>query len=636
MSESSNGRIMEEREEQMISPTGDGGSNGDVTFRLAHFLSPTVASDHSLLPEEVPSSTFSSPEKGNLKSSETEEVEEELLSRGRSELFRSKSKPNPNRWSQKFMDSGSNIEHAAFLALWLSMFVFPTKNRDCTVGRHVFTIAILLAKGTKIALAPAVLASLYANLSEMKRALVISSSKKDEILEVSISAPFQLLQIWVWERFVSLRPNPLPLETDQPRFAKWNNLRVKNIGDVKSTIDYSADLFLWRPYSVGSKSLFPHEIYKKEARWITVNDSSIFNEEQEILVRWVRVGELVGIDSNCIEQYLPHRVAMQFGFDQDVPGLSDVTTRYLEWWKNCNCRPGLSGDPVINNHQTAGMCTPSSSLLDRSPIKRKKFSKLEKSSNTRRKFSRRYVSLSEMFLKEVSVVSSTSSPTSTNLEGMPHSEDTHRQHQTELLRNNASGEKGKAPNVIKLTGSDYRKAIATQIRPNSMQELMESETASSKDSGPEKGRAKEMVRSPVSLSSSEKNLKDDDAVVHPGFHSNEVTPHPKDTDALGRKDNGSNMINPTGSEHKDGGFEDQIRLNSTQQTVESEKEISKRGLECEDQETDADSNKFVNTNTRNGRKCRFDALKDLLTQWGADCSHLESIVAKHKRNHCLM
>jgi hypothetical protein len=77
----------------------------------------------------------------------------------------------------------------------------------------------------------------------------------------------------------------------------------------------------------------------------------------------LRASELVGFDS--IEQYLPHRVAMQFGMDQDVPGCvprfnktksiawenycrpisdkklyfpprlceADVTARYAKWWK---------------------------------------------------------------------------------------------------------------------------------------------------------------------------------------------------------------------------------------------------------------------------------------------------------------
>jgi hypothetical protein len=80
-------------------------------------------------------------------------------------------------------------------------------------------------------------------------------------------------------------------------------------------------------------------------------------------VTCLRVSKLVGFES--IEQYLPHRVAMQFGMDQDVPSYvprlketkfiawknycrpisdknlyfpprsfeADVTTRYAKWWK---------------------------------------------------------------------------------------------------------------------------------------------------------------------------------------------------------------------------------------------------------------------------------------------------------------
>jgi len=51
----------------------------------------------------------------------------------------------------------------------------------------------------------------------------------------------------------------------------------------------------------------------------------------------LRVSELVGIDS--IEQYLPHRVAMQFGMDQDVPSYVPRLNETKEnAWRNY-CRP---------------------------------------------------------------------------------------------------------------------------------------------------------------------------------------------------------------------------------------------------------------------------------------------------------
>lgn len=95
--------------------------------------------------------------------------------------------------------------------------------------------------------------------------------------------------------------------------------------------------------------------------WVPVDPN--LDEEIESFARFLRVSDLVGLE--CIEQYFPHRVAMQFGMDQHLPGYvarcnkspetawsnyikpisdvklyvpsrisnGDVSTRYLEWWK---------------------------------------------------------------------------------------------------------------------------------------------------------------------------------------------------------------------------------------------------------------------------------------------------------------
>ncbi|KAH0914916.1 hypothetical protein HID58_029362 [Brassica napus] len=59
-------------------------------------------------------------------------------------------------WISSFEDD--QMEHEAFLAFWLSNFVFPEK-QGCSVSKHVFSVAVRLARGERIALAPAVLAS---------------------------------------------------------------------------------------------------------------------------------------------------------------------------------------------------------------------------------------------------------------------------------------------------------------------------------------------------------------------------------------------------------------------------------------------------------------------------------------------
>lgn len=108
-------------------------------------------------------SVLGSPVFSPLVADEMKAVEEEL-NQVRMELQNSASqKARHSIWLKRFMDRGSEIEHEAFLALWLSRFVFPFSFR--TVSKSVFPIALHLARGTRIALAPAVVASIYRGLS---------------------------------------------------------------------------------------------------------------------------------------------------------------------------------------------------------------------------------------------------------------------------------------------------------------------------------------------------------------------------------------------------------------------------------------------------------------------------------------
>ncbi|KAI9185695.1 hypothetical protein LWI28_009795 [Acer negundo] len=203
-----------EREELMVSPSGD----GEPTMRLAHFLRPTVTSiDEQIgenglkkmaslheptwkkagIHEAILNSTYEirrntdlvlglaekwcSETKGFIFSwseatitledlmihgysvlgsptfiaSDTEESKkrEEALNQARLELNRiSTRKAEHCLWMKEFMNGGSDIKHGKFMALWLSRFVFPISYSIVT--QSVFPIAIHLARETKIALAP--------------------------------------------------------------------------------------------------------------------------------------------------------------------------------------------------------------------------------------------------------------------------------------------------------------------------------------------------------------------------------------------------------------------------------------------------------------------------------------------------
>ncbi|XVF03910.1 hypothetical protein REPUB_Repub05bG0034300 [Reevesia pubescens] len=297
---------------------------------------------------------------------ETDEMEEtwEKLNNARKEVNKSSDKKVCHySWMRKFMNSGSEVEHEAFLALWLSRFVLPS--RYDVVVESVLPIAIHLAKGTRIALAPAVLAKLYRDLGWLKQSIVASkqlSDYDDENVAVSITlqAPLPLVLVWMWERFLDLQPKPNWIENGKPRLALWHALKCK-VHDVRSVLDSTKERFVWRPYVRRITNCDGARYYGDKAKWILI-DSSL-DDELLSFARCLRVSELVGPD--CIEQYLPHRVALQFGMDQDIPGRvsrsndspeiawsdynrsvggeklyipprhseANVTTRYLDWWE---------------------------------------------------------------------------------------------------------------------------------------------------------------------------------------------------------------------------------------------------------------------------------------------------------------
>ncbi|KAK4706709.1 hypothetical protein R3W88_033721 [Solanum pinnatisectum] len=70
-------------------------------------------------------------------------VIEKNLENARRELIRLKTN-NHYRWLNYFMNSGKDYEYEAFLSLWLSRFVFPSK-----INARVFSIAVSLARGSK-------------------------------------------------------------------------------------------------------------------------------------------------------------------------------------------------------------------------------------------------------------------------------------------------------------------------------------------------------------------------------------------------------------------------------------------------------------------------------------------------------
>lgn len=86
-----------------------------------------------------------------LEEMELMEIEEKLIEERRQVSRGSAQKACQSVWLARFMGTGSQLEHEAFLSLWLSRFFLPTKPNS-TIEKHVFSIAIRLARGIQLRL----------------------------------------------------------------------------------------------------------------------------------------------------------------------------------------------------------------------------------------------------------------------------------------------------------------------------------------------------------------------------------------------------------------------------------------------------------------------------------------------------
>ncbi|XP_074310517.1 uncharacterized protein LOC141646545 [Silene latifolia] len=257
------------------------------------------------------------------------------------------------KWMEYFVGKGGELEHVACLAMWLSRYVFCT---DClNINTNIFALAIRLAKGTTIALGCGVLAEIYRDLSLLKRRIVAEIYRD---LPLDLWSLLQLVQVWGWERFLTVSPKPLCLVPGEPRIARWHNVHVLKHNVCSSRMDegFAEELFLWRPYGLYLQNWDFPKFYGDEENWVEMN--SEVDEEYLSFAKCLRDCMLEGVD--CVERYLPYRVGMQFGFDQDVPDSvprknsdlklaggsmcyvpprlleGDITVRYLNWWKGAS------------------------------------------------------------------------------------------------------------------------------------------------------------------------------------------------------------------------------------------------------------------------------------------------------------
>ena len=84
--------------------------------------------------------------------------------------------------------------------------------------------------------------------------------------------------------------------------------------NARLAIDFVGESFQWRPYAIAVNHNWLSKFYREKEQWASV-DAAL--DRVGVICSMLKSCELLGL--HYIQQYLPHRVALQFGIDQDLP-----------------------------------------------------------------------------------------------------------------------------------------------------------------------------------------------------------------------------------------------------------------------------------------------------------------------------
>ncbi|KMS98431.1 hypothetical protein BVRB_4g091290 [Beta vulgaris subsp. vulgaris] len=232
------------------------------------------------------------------------------------------------------------FEHVAFLSLWLSRFVLPDQF-ESVIGSYVFSIAIHLSQGTPIALAPVVLAKLYNELTLLTNNVIdLPLDSKCNVVGL-----FKIVQLWVVERFPEFGASlAKPLGSGDPRVARWDNVEFEvTLEHVRERLKVGKG-FRWRPYASDLEN-WDHLPFYQETEQL-ISNCAVLDDCKLSFARFLYPCRIDGLGNSCKEKYQPHRVAMQFGYDQDIPGEFRVSA--AEWDKMGLYIPSRTFEPGVS------------------------------------------------------------------------------------------------------------------------------------------------------------------------------------------------------------------------------------------------------------------------------------------------
>ncbi|CAL9006442.1 unnamed protein product [Prunus brigantina] len=239
-----------------------------------------------------------------------------------------------SNWIQFFGNSDRDepCRLAAFVSLWLGRFLFCDFSQDCLHGR-VFPLALVIARGSMIPLAPMFLGHLYRLLDQVQ----FLEKEAAGTMAVETFANSSFLQIFLWERFKGIEVSPLPYSKAEslvapdensyvpgglPRICRWFRRMQRKGQNFLELLD-DVEKFIFRPYCVLSEGFSSAPLYADSIALVealaTSAQSCPLRREAFLSAACLPLPTFGDDHLEAPVRYSPYRVRRQLGFDQGVP-----------------------------------------------------------------------------------------------------------------------------------------------------------------------------------------------------------------------------------------------------------------------------------------------------------------------------
>ncbi|CAL2263196.1 unnamed protein product [Prunus armeniaca] len=218
-----------------------------------------------------------------------------------------------SNWIQFFGNSDRDepCRLAAFVSLWLGRFLFCDFSQDCLQGR-VFPLALAIARGSMIPLAPMFLGHLYRLLDQIQ----FLEKGAAGTMAVETFANSSFLQIFLWERFKGIELSPLP-------YSKAESLMLPSHATEGPKLFRAAgrvEKFIFHPYCVLSEGFSNTPFYADSVVLVealaTSTQGCPLRREALLSAACLPLPTFGDDHSEVPVRYSPYRVRRQLGFDQ--------------------------------------------------------------------------------------------------------------------------------------------------------------------------------------------------------------------------------------------------------------------------------------------------------------------------------